>query len=315
MEVKDIHTNLQIFQYLGFPCVFGKDGLFVEEVQLVVTDTGYINYPDTESIFYKKKYPLEEKFSFGDIIVEFSNSGRDARKIISLFEFFRTKYTYPTIDFAKEFYRAFRDIGYSDLVTRCIVFGALYQLCLCKTLQNFEYKEYFYLWVFINPVNIISQTKYLHEGFAKVYFEEDPDGNPLLVYTGFENYTLQVFDSIHARKHNITIRECSYCNGFFVERNGNNIKYCSKCGAIQSDLKADVFQKAYRRAYKTMLQRQKRYGNKCNKDENDYFKKYTEVWITAAKKQLQLYKKNNDIIGFEKYLKESTQAYKPQKRK
>lgn len=73
-------TIKDVYEHWSIPYRRGKDGEYVEEIHLVVIDAGYINYLDDESIFYDNSYPMEELFSFGDIVIEFSNSLRDAKK-------------------------------------------------------------------------------------------------------------------------------------------------------------------------------------------------------------------------------------------
>ena len=68
----DAKTIKDVYDHWNIPYQRGKDGEYVEENHLVVTDTGYINYLDDESIFYDNSYPMEKLFCFGDIIIEFS---------------------------------------------------------------------------------------------------------------------------------------------------------------------------------------------------------------------------------------------------
>lgn len=95
-----VKTIKDIYDFWNIPYNRGKDGEYIEEIHLVVTDTGYINYLDNESIFYDSSYSMEELFYFGDIVIEFSNSIRDAKKIIELFEIYSKKYRKSDIKFA-----------------------------------------------------------------------------------------------------------------------------------------------------------------------------------------------------------------------
>lgn len=308
----DAKTIKDVYDHWNIPYQRGKDGEYVEEIHLVVTDTGYINYLDDESIFYDNSYPMEELFCFGDIVIEFSNSIRDAKKIIEMFEIYSKKYHQPNIEFVKECYNAFRELGYSDLVTRCIVNGVLVSLYHDNTFDKFNFREYFVLWVCVNPLKILSKEHYMPDAFAKVTFWEDHTGTIQLCYSEFENYSLQVLDAIYARKNNVIFHKCSYCNGYFIERNGNNKKFCSNCKNIHSDLKSDDFRKAYRKAYKTMQQRAKRYEN-AGKDYFEYSSKYNEPFENEALSKQDLYREKGDITGYIKFLEELKTKYKPTK--
>ena len=303
-------TIKDIYDYWNIPYHRGSDGEYIEEINLVVTETGYINYLDNESIFYDNSYSMEEEFCFGDIVIEFSNSIRDAKKIIKMFETYSKKYKQPNIEFAKECYKAFRDLGYSDLVTRCIVNGVLAALYEYHTFDNFNFREYFVIWVCINPLEILSEKHYKPEAFAKVTFWEDYTGTIQLCYSEFENYSLQVLDAIYARKNNVIFHKCSYRNGYFIEKNGNNKKFCPNCKNIHSDLKSDDFRKEYRKAYKTMQQRAKRYEN-TGKDYFEYTSIYNEPFQNEALSKQSLYREKGDINGYIKFLEELKNKYKP----
>lgn len=311
--MEDIKTIKDVYDHWNIPYLRNKSGDYVEEIHLMVTDTGYINFLDDESIFYDSSYPMEEKFCFGEIVIEFSNSLKDAKRIIKLFEEFAKKYSVPTISFAKECYTSFRELGYSDLVTRCIVNGVLVSLCTDKTFDNFNFREYFVLWVFINPLNVLSQEHYTPDAFAKVIFWEDHSGTIQICYSEFENYSLQVLDAIYARKNNVIFHKCSYCKGYFIETNGNNKKFCPNCKNIHSDLKSDVFRKAYRKAYKTMQQRAKRYGD-LDSDYFEYISKYNEPFADEAQCKIDFYRENSDLDGYIKFLEELKNKYKPTKK-
>lgn len=303
-----IRTMKDVYEHWNIP-YRSECGEYVEEINLRVTDTGYINYLDNESIFYDNSYPMEELFYFGDILIEFSNSIRDAKKIIEMFELYSKKYQQPNIEFAKECYKAFRALDYSDLITRCIVNGILTSL-YNNTFDNFNFREYFVRWVCVNPLEILSEKHYTQDAFAKVTFWEDNTGTIQLCYSELENHSLQVLDAIYARKNNVIFHKCLYCNGYFIEKNGNNKKFCPKCKNIHSDLKSDNFRKAYRKAYKTMQQRAKRYEN-TGKNYFEYTLKYNEPFENEALSKQELYREKGDIAGYIKFLDELKSKYKP----
>lgn len=309
LNCNDIRTIKDIFNHLGY--IGSNNGSdFEEDFMLVLTDTGFINYIDDESIFYCNGYAQEEVFSFGEIVIEFSNTIKDAQKIIALFEHLVSTYSSPTIDFAKEIYINFRDMGYSDLVTRCILYGVLYSLCLNSNLKEFNYREYFYLWVVTNPLKIMSQGHFKDEVNATVSFWEDSNKDIQICYSNLENYSLKALDTIYARKNNIKFHQCSHCGRYFIETNGNNVKFCPMCTNIHSDIKSDDFRKEYRKAYKTMQQRAKRYEDKGN-NFNEYITRYCVPFETDAKSRIDEFRQNNDLIGYIEYLKQLKQKYKP----
>lgn len=304
----NIRTIEDIFNRLGY-----KTKSDAENFWLVLTDTGFTNYIDDESIFYCNGYTQEETFLFGEITIEFSNTIKDAKKIIALFEKLISLYTSPGIDFAKTFYKEFRDMGYSDLVTRCVLYGVLYSLCLNNNLKEFNYREYFYLWVVVNPLAEKSKMHFTDEVNATVSFWEDKNGNIQICYSNLENYSLKALDIIYSRKNNVKFHQCSHCGRYFIETNGNNIKFCHRCKNIHSDLKSDAFRIEYRKAYKTMQQRAKRYEDK-GFDFNDYISCYVMPFETDAKSQIDIFRNNDDLSGYQTYLNQLKEKYKPKRK-
>lgn len=307
MNDNGIKTIDDIFNHLG---IMAKHD--AENFSLLLTDTGFINYIDDESIFYCSDYATEESFCFGEIIIEFSNTIKDAQKIISLFERLSEQYSSPDINFAKDMYHAFRIMGYSDLVTRCILYGVLYSLCLNNNLQEFNYKEFFFFWVVTNPLKSVKTDHFTDEALATVSFWEDKNKELQLCYSNLDSHSLKALDTIYARKNNVTFHKCLHCNGFFIERNGNNVKYCPACRNIHSDLKSDSFRKEYRKAYKTMQQRAKRHEDKGN-DYIDYIERYIVPFESDAKSHIDRFRANNDLIGYQIFLNHLKEQYKPKK--
>lgn len=303
----NIRTIKDIFETLNYPIKFSDT--FVEDFYLILTDNGFLNYIDDESIFYSSQYAKIENFSFGEIVIEFSNTIKDAEKIITLFDNLIKTYTFPTLQFAIDIYSNFRNMGYSDLVTRSILYGILYQLCINKTLSEFNAREYFYYEVVINPLNIISQTHYVDEVKATVEFWEDSHGLTQICYSNLENYSLKNLDAIYARKNNVHFHQCIFCNRYFIETNKNNTKYCPLCRNIHSDFKSDAFRLEYRKAYKTMQQRAKRHELKGG-NFNYYIITYCNPFEKEAKEKENIYRMQNDLNGYINFLNQLKQKYR-----
>lgn len=270
-----------------------------EKIQLVITDDGYINYIDDESVFFDGIY--EEKIFFGDIIIECSNTNTD--RIVSLFEKYSKKYTIPTLEALKEIYSDFRSLGFQDLLARTFIEVLLFNLEDDNTFLSFDYKKFFAYFVYMNPIESIKHFSL--PAYAKVEFWEDKDNHELqLCYSDFDFFSLQALDTIYARKNGIVFHKCINCGNFFKQKNGNNIKYCSDCKNVHIDKRTnDEFYKEYRKSYKTITQRGYRSSDPM----------LSTNWSNEVKPQIEVYRKQNDIIGFKKFIKEINTKYKPGK--
>lgn len=122
-----------------------------------------------------------------------------------------------------------------------------------------------------------------------------------------------VFDTVQCLKNDIMLKKCANCGKYFVPTSRSDEIYCDNlnengktCKQVgyENKLKKDVFKTAYRRAYKTQRAR-----IKYNSHIQNYEKLHFKPWEVAAKKALEEYTANNDIDGFEKWLKDNRDSF------
>lgn len=274
-----------------------------EEIQLVITDTGYTNYIDDESIFFNGTY--EENILYGDIVIECSNTNANSNKIISLFDKYSKKYTVPTLEALKEIYLDFRNLGFQDLLTRILIDDLLYNFKDTDTFSTFDFRSFFAYLVYVNPIDNTNVKHFSLPAYAKVQFWEDVNTHTLqLCYSDFDIFSIISLDIIYARKNNIVFHKCKCCGKFFKQKNGNNIKYCADCKNVHIDkITDDEFYIEYRKAYKTITQRGYRASDPM----------LSANWVNEVKPKIDFYRKHNDIIGFKEFIKEINTKYKPRK--
>lgn len=274
-----------------------------EKTQIVITDNGYINYIDDQSIFFNGVY--EESISYGDILLVCSNINIKSDKIISLFNKYSKKYTTPTLKSVKEIYSDFRNLGFQDLLTRIIIDDLLYNFKDEDTFSTFDYKSFFAYIVYTDPIANTITNRYTLSSYAKVEFWENEDTHTLQIcYSDFDTFSIICLDLIYARNNNIVFKKCKNCSKYFKQKNGHNTKYCTTCGTMHIDkITDDEFYKEYRKAYKTITQRGYR---SCNS-------MLSINWSNEVKPKISDYRNTNDIEGFKKYIKDINKKYKERK--
>ena len=268
-------------------------------------DNTYTNLIDNDSMFYDNG-AMEETFSFGSICCELYNSIFLADKIRGFFDNYARRYTVPCKDFCLDFYKDFRSLGLSDLITRSfLTYIFNWKSSECDgTLQTLSIDSLF------NPI-VISCPAMLSNNNIKypdtttdlsVEFFEDTNGVMQICYKDFDMRSLHVLDLIMCRKNHIAIKQCFHCKHCFVPVSGHNTKYCSTCSKLSSEYKnANDFQKMYRKKYRIMHVYLSR-GKITNTDFVNWCN-----FVDSKKKSFQA---ENDLSGFEEFLNQSMNLYK-----
>ena len=271
-------------------------------------DNTYTNLIDDDSMFFTNGV-TEEKVSLGSICCELYNSIFSINKIKNLFNRYTQKYTVPCKTFCLDFYKDFRSLGFSDLVTRSFLsYMFNWKSSDCDgTLQTFSVDS------FLTPIAIscpamLSDNKIKYPDTTtdlSVEFFEDTHGIMQICYKDFDMHSLHVLDLIMCRRNRIIIKQCSHCNHCFVPISGHNTKYCPQCSKLASEYKtSNEFQKLYRKKYRIMHMYLSR-----GKITNAEFSQ----WCNFVDLNKDVFKKNNDYSGFEKFLNQSMEIYKNQK--
>lgn len=291
----------------------------IEQIEFIFDEKGYTNYIDTDSVFFAGV--SAEFVEYGQLLLElcnitFTRNSVKPLKIIELFNKYQKKYTVPCIEFIREFYKDFRKLNLTDFTTRMILFDLLYWCSTTyPTLQELDYKQYFnYLLVITDPLSLTvkpNETTINRLGIAEVAFRF-LDNKPIIAYYGVSPHSMEQFEIYNCHKHDVKFYRCSCCHEFFISHHRHNTKYCASCQNKSIEEKSsDIFYLTWRKKYLTMMKRERIYTD--TKMRNKYHNKYTSVWVEDSQAKREEFKAQNDLEGFEKYLKETLKdkKYKP----
>ncbi|MFG6319542.1 MAG: hypothetical protein K1W33_06815 [Clostridia bacterium] len=276
----------------------------IDEINLIISNKGYINEIDEDGLFAIKEE--NEYLKFGDIWIDFLN----IFKTPFCYDFFyplyikmQNKYEDICSDFVKEFYSELLSIsGCSSLVAQSlidhIVWNVRYKNIKFSQL-NFE--DCFKILAFFNPKTALNnfecspQVAYFKTTLAEV------DGKSYFVHHALEAYTLLSIDIINCRTHDISILQCKHCHKYFVQKHKNNLKYCDICKALSDkERRNDKFENLYRKVYGRL--RGKSRSMIDDNEKNKYINGVFYRWTVEVIEQKKIYKQNDDFEGFKAYI-------------
>lgn len=148
----------------------------------------------------------------------------------------------------------------------------------------------------------------------KVSFFLDEESNDIFPEYEVHNiFSLILLDFFNLKSRNITIKYCQHCLNPFIPSKRSDEIYCDRiiynhktCKEIGygEKVKNDPFKAAYTKARKTQHAR-----IRYNSHIEDYKSKHYEPWKKAAEQAKKKFEKNNDITGFEKWLKDNKNTF------
>ena len=294
-----------------------------DEIKLIINDGFYTYITDSNSMFYKERE--YENISVGQIIIEVGNILYIKKDdFLSLFDKYKKIYTTPNRKFVNECFNDLLKLGFCELLAHAIVdmiilyfkpahtFSCAYVKGLSSIEENLKYpinKMIVFLINSLNPLYIMGEEYHPYDSVFLTHIIEN-DNNLVSVCTQLDLLSLINLDALHSRKNKIKIIQCGHCKTFFIQKHGNNTKWCKNCSEIDFDKKTDdKFYSLYRKSQKTMLQRS--YRNTL--DTWEYQNKYTTPWEENVKSVINDYRTKNDLDSFKAFIKTSMEKYKPKR--
>lgn len=292
-----------------------------DEINLIINDNNYIYETDEHSLFYYGKE--REVVSIGQIIIELGNYLYIRKdNFFKLFDTYKKIYIKPNTDFVKRCFSDLIGLGFCQLLAHSIVDFIIMHFNENDTFKNAyvsgltdleDWLKYPVNRMIVSLIGDLDPTRIMNKNyqpFNSCFLTHIIEVNNELfsICTQLDLYSLINLDALYSRKIGIKILQCSYCHSFFIQSHGNNTKWCKRCSDIDFEKKTnDEFYTVYRKCQKTMLQRS--YRNSLESWE--YQEKYTLPWEENVKSVIGEYRRKNDLLGFEKYLKETMKKYKP----
>lgn len=334
-SLNDMNTVLQMleeWEIEDYYNVFQSINIFFS-----LENDKYVFYIDDENIFFNDNCII--KYSFGELFVKTANILRKdfamlppKRKgfssflylpalapIYSKYDEYISRYKKPSTIFFKEFFTDLVNIGFLDVIAILIIKDFVKWQSREDILEDFDPLKAtdishglrhcmdsitspdFFLYdasFFDKNASYISSFITIIRPINKI---------PTVLYMNVSLDSLYAFDRYNIISNNCSVKICVHCKRFYIQYKDYDTKYCSECRTISYDKKvSDPFHKLYRRKYKTMKMRADRAENTL-----DYEKMYTIPWISETENKLEEYRKNNDYSGFEKYIENSMDKYKP----
>lgn len=291
------------YNHYGIPHDFYRD-----EINLIITNDGYINEIDEYSLFAAQKE--NEYLKFGDIWLDFLNIFKTPlwnNSFLPLCVKMQNKYKDICFDFVKEFYLELLSINEcsslvaQSIVDRIVLYAWHKKIKLSKIDFEDRDKWCFALLAFFNPKYSLNDFKYSpKEAFFKTTFTEI-DGKSYLVHYNLEAHTLIDIDIINCRTHNINILQCENCHKYFIQGHKNNKKYCDICKSLpDTERRNDEFENLYRKVYGRL--RGKSRSMIDDNEKNKYINGAFYRWTVEVIEQKKIYKQNNDFEGFKTYI-------------
>lgn len=333
--INDMDTVFEMLKKWGiidYHNVFSSINLF-----FTIENEKYIFYIDKQSIFFRGKTTYE--YSFGELFVSTSNVLRKGMTIIpskkedfssyiyipvlkpitDKYTDYKKRYKKPTVEFIKEFYNDLLSFGYLEVIAILIIRDFFVWHSKPDELENYNPLK-------ANSINhglqhcmdsITIKDFFLYdekffdmaETYNTTFFTTIMPINktPTILYFNVSLHNLYSFDRYNIISKQYKIRICEYCKCFFIQNKDYSTKYCDNCKSISYEKKVtDPFLKLYRAKYKTMKMRASRTEN-----QTDYENKFTIPWENDIKSVIDNYRSANDIEGFETYIKNTMEKYKP----
>lgn len=338
-------TNIEkSLQKLGLSYDFG---MYSNNVCFTFENNNYTFFIDKNNIFGISNNPLY--YSAGDLFLNAVNivrhymqskymkngNFRYVSPILNLlydkFKDYTKLYEKPTVELMNLYYQELLSIGLCEINSMLVVIEFLIHFILFSS-NNDELEEYIYI-KNGKTYNLLYSSLFhsldflsLIDGFqhqdivqkinnlAPAVFETQIgiyDNKPMILYTNIGIKALFTFDKFQLVQNGFEIRTCKVCNKYFI--NSDNKKYHSKvcldCRKLSQRKRKsnDEFYIAYDRAYKAMYKRQYNLPKDCRVE---FINKYFYPCIDAIKEKLPYYKKNNDLLGFQQFIKKTKDKYK-----